>query len=95
VTVAVVVREWVRDEYVTKWVEDTRLKKMARRIEVKPNVALFASIFMPEDLGIFDYCDGFPDDVGTVGVDMRYRFSSTEFHTYRNLSYKPIKPARE
>jgi len=50
---------------------------------------------MSEDLGMFDYFDGFPDDVGTVCVDIRWSCNFTKFHTYRNLSYKPIKPARE
>jgi len=50
---------------------------------------------MPEDLGMFDYFDGFPDDVGTVCADIRWSCSFTKFNTYRNLSYKPIKPARE
>jgi hypothetical protein len=50
---------------------------------------------MPEDLGMSDYFDGFPDDVRTVCVDIRCSFSFTKFHTHRNLSYKPIKPTRE
>jgi hypothetical protein len=44
---------------------------------------------------MFDYFDGFPDDMGAVGVDCRDTFSFTKFHTYRNLSYKPVKPTRE
>jgi hypothetical protein len=68
---------------------------MAGRKEVKPDFALFAPIFIPEDMGMFDYFDGFPDDVGAVGVDRRYSFSFTKFRTYRNMSYKPIKPTRE
>jgi hypothetical protein len=55
---------------------------LAGRKEVKPDIALFVSIFMPEDLGMLDYFDDFPDDVGIVGVDIRYSLSCTKFHTY-------------
>jgi hypothetical protein len=63
--------------------------------ERKTDFALFATIFIPEDLGMFDYFYGFPDDVEAVGVDRRYSFTFTKFRTYRNMSYKPIKPTRE
>jgi hypothetical protein len=58
------------------------------REEVKPCFAQSVSVFIAEVLGVFYYLDGFPVDVGMIGLDVDFRSVEvdTAFGLYKVFS---------